>query len=140
MIINKNLVTNKEYKLFKPNHLFDDNKDQKGYEDWKSKQTDDNGYGLAVFRYAETWADLMETQLKVGFTVEEIADKTSHQADTEGITGFMYGMAVSILSLHWEYGEELKTWHNNKYEYKGDGVVNPAILTINKKGDNNIDR
>jgi hypothetical protein len=25
MIINKNLVTNKEYKLFKPNHLFDDN-------------------------------------------------------------------------------------------------------------------
>ena len=45
----------------------------------------------------------------------------------------MYGCAVSILSECWEYGEELRKWHNKKYNHGGDGVVNPAVLTI--KGD-----
>lgn len=26
--------------------------------------------------------------------------------------------------------EELRKWHNKEYNYEGDGVVNPAILTI----------
>ena len=58
------------------------------------------------------------------------ADKLSHEADTEGITGYMYGCAVSILSQCWKYGEYLRKWHNKEYNYDGDGVVNPAILTI----------
>lgn len=53
-----------------------------------------------------------------------------HEADTEGITGYMYGCAVSILSQCWKYGEYLRKWHNKEYNYDGDGVVNPAILTI----------
>lgn len=56
--------------------------------------------------------------------------KTSHDADTEGITGFMYGCAVNILAHVWEHGEELRRWHNGEYDYDGDGVVNPAILTV----------
>lgn len=65
--------------------------------------------------------------------IVENAEKLSHEADTEGITGFMYGCAVSILAQCWEYGEELRKWHNKEYDYDGDGVVNPAILTAGKK-------
>ena len=42
----------------------------------------------------------------------------------------MHGMAVSILSRHWAHGDELKDWHNKKYNHKGDGVVNPAVMTL----------
>lgn len=59
------------------------------------------------------------------------ADKLSNEADVEGITGFMYGCAVSILSQCWEYGEFLRKWHNRKYNYyDGNGIVNPAVLSI----------
>lgn len=94
-------------------------------------------YGHAVFTFAERWAELMEKDIYVcgGPTAAAIAmfKKRSDQADTEGITGFMYGCAVSILSDCWEYGEILRKWHNKKYGYEGDGVVNPAILTISAK-------
>ncbi|MBL4951029.1 hypothetical protein JK635_02090 [Neobacillus sp. YIM B02564] len=103
-------------------------KDAKTYEDWKAKQKDD--YSLACFRYAEKWADLMESEIDSGAKVKDIADRTSHEADTEGITGFMYGASVSILSQCWLHGEELRKWHNKEYEYEGDGVVNPAVLTV----------
>ena len=105
-------------------------KDIKAYEEWKANNTDP--YGSTVFRYAERWADMMEERITKGEKIEDIAKELSHKADTEGITGFMYGCAVSILSQCWEYGEELRKWHNKKYNYNGDGVVNPAILKISK--------
>jgi hypothetical protein len=104
-------------------------KDLKVYKNWKTKNTD--AYGACIFRYAERWADMMEEKIKDGEKIKDIADKLSHEADTEGITGYMYGASVSILAQCWEYGEELRKWHNKEYDYKGDGVVNPAILTIN---------
>ena len=66
-----------------------------------------------------------------GKTVAEIADQTSKNCDIDLITGFMYGCAVNALSQCWTYGEELRKWHNNDYGYEGDGVVNPAVLTVN---------
>ncbi len=104
-------------------------KDVETYEDWKAKQNGD-GYGLACFRYAENWANLMEEEMKNGAKIKDIADRLSHEADTEGITGFMYGASVSILTQCWEHGEELRKWHNKEYDYEGDGVVNPAVLSI----------
>lgn len=62
--------------------------------------------------------------------IVENAERLSHEADTEGITGFMYGMAVSILAQTWEYGELLRKWHNKEYNYEGEGTVNPAIITV----------
>lgn len=106
-------------------------KDVEVYEDWKAKNTD--GYGMGIFRYAEKWADLMETEIEKGAEVKDIADRLSHAADTEGITGYMYGASVSILSQCWEHGDELKKWHNKEYDYEGDGIVNPAILTVKTK-------
>lgn len=104
------------------------------YTDWYDKNSD--GYSRACFTYAERWAELMEKKIEeIGDARETIikyADDLSHEADTEGITGFMYGCAVSILSQCWEYGEELRKWHNKEYNYDGDGVVNPAVLKVGK--------
>ena len=60
---------------------------------------------------------------------EEILRRLA-EVNKEGITGFMYGAAVSILSQCWEYGEYLRKWHNKDYGYDGDGVVNPAVITV----------
>lgn len=93
-------------------------------------------YGHAVYTFAERWADLMEKKIETTGdpekTIAENAKRLSRKADTEGISGFMYGCAVSILSSCWEYGEILRKWHNKEYDYEGDGVVNPAILTVSK--------
>jgi len=103
----------------------------------KGLKNNQDPYGLAVFEYAERWADMMEAGIKDNqdLTVSEFidiyADRLSHDADTEGITGFMYGCAVSILSQAWIYGEELRIWHNKQYGVENsDGVVNPACLVI----------
>ena len=89
-----------------------------------------DGYSRAVVAYMKRWADLMEEKMDGGEKLIDIAKKTSHEADVEGITGFMYGCAVNALSQLWEHGEELRKWHNKEYNYNGDGVVNPAIISI----------
>ena len=87
-------------------------------------------YGNAVYEYLIRWADMMEDRMLKGETISDMAEETSYEADTEGITGFMYGCAVNILSQTWEYGEELRTWLNSPYGYKGEGTVNPAVLSV----------
>jgi len=110
-----------------------------GMEEEYQKGLDNNQdpYGKAVYTYAERWAELMEKDINAcgDVTAAVIAnfEIRSREADTEGITGFMYGCAVHILSACWEYGEILRKWHNKEYGYEGDGVVNPAILTIKAK-------
>ena len=103
----------------------------KNKEGWERFVTINNDpYGSGVVGYAERWANMMEQEMESGKPLIEIADATSNKADTEGITGYMYGCAVSILSQVWEHGEELRKWHNKEYGYDGDGTVNPAIITI----------
>jgi hypothetical protein len=104
----------------------------KNKEEWDQIVTINNDpYGSCVVRYAERWANMMEQEMESGKPLIEIADATSDKADTDGITGYMYGCAVSILSEVWEHGEELRKWHNKEYGYEGNGTVNPAIITIN---------
>lgn len=105
------------------------------YRNWYSKNSDP--YGRASFTYAERWAELLENAIENSTdepmkVIVDNADRLSNEADVEGITGFMYGCAVSILSQCWKYGEELRKWHNKEYNYDGEGVVNPAVLTISK--------
>ncbi len=106
------------------------------YAEYKVKNSDP--YGGAVVQYAERWADQMESKLAEGSAVPAIAKETSHSADTEGITGFMYGCAVQSLSNFWEHGEELRRWHNldtqigteGEAANESGGTLNPAILNI----------
>ena len=92
-----------------------------------------DGYSAGVVTYARRWAKYMQYLMKKhNKDLVLIADEASKVADIEGITGFMYGCAVNTLSQLWKYGEELRKWHNKDYGYEGDGVVNPAILTVSK--------
>lgn len=101
------------------------------YNDWKNKNTD--SYGATIFEYAEGWAKLMQAEILKGKQVVECAESTSFQLGFLGITGFMYGAAVAILAKCWRYGEDLRKWHNKEYNHEGNGVVNPAILTVSNK-------
>jgi hypothetical protein len=110
-------------------------KDQQAYDEWKANQKGDP-YGLACFSYAERWASMMEAEMEETPEADfaELAKRLSNKADVEGITGFMYGMAVNVLSKCWVNGELLRRWHNGEYnvseEQAKGGVVNPAIINI----------
>lgn len=107
---------------------------KKGQEENWNKFVEINSndfYSAGVVNFAKTWAELMEEKIESGKALKDIADGCANKADEGiGITGFMYGCAVSALAQRWEYGEELRKWHNHEYDYEGDGVVNPAILSI----------
>ena len=62
--------------------------------------------------------------------ISDIWDNCSNLADIEGVTGFMYGAAASIISHVWKHGEEFRKCYNAKWNYSGEGTVNPAVLTI----------
>jgi hypothetical protein len=98
----------------------------------------DDAYSYATIKYACTWGNLMEKLMSEENTLEDIWEKASHDADTEGITGFMYGFATKILCEFWKHGEELRCLHNRNVQIgdegekanKNGGVLNPALLNI----------
>ena len=103
--------------------------DEKRWNEFKDANTD--GYGGAIVDYAQRWARLMQARMAGGQELEDIAQATADEADTDGITGFMYGAAVSTLSKCWKHGDRLNRWHNRKYGVEeSNGTVNPAIVTI----------
>ncbi len=108
-------------------------------EGWaKFRENNTHPYGKAVVDFAERWADLMEQRLNAGAKLEDIAKETMRQADTDGITGFMYGCAVAALAHGWIHGETLRRWHNLDTQIGHEGeranekgtVLNPALLNI----------
>ena len=112
--------------------------DEEGWQKFKDNNTDP--YGGAVVTYSERWARLMQVEVAAGKPLADIADATSQEADLEGITGFMYGCAVSTLAKVWKHGEELRRWHNIKTQIRDEGqkandsggVLNPALLSVGK--------
>jgi len=115
----------------------------KDKESWEAGlKNNQDSYGGGVYKFAEKWANLMEKKLEEGKEFQDFAKETSHDADTDGITGFMYGAAVSVLSNCWEHGEELRLWHNLDTQIGNEGekanksgsVLNPALLNISAKG------
>ena len=110
--------------------------DPQGWE--ATVKANDDPYGAAGVRYAATWANMMEAEIASGAKLADVAKRTSHDADTDGITGFMYGCAVSILSQVWKHGDELRRWHNldtqigteGERANESGGTLNPALLSI----------
>lgn len=110
--------------------------DEKGWNEFKENNKDP--YGNACVEYAEGWAKLMQVEFAAGKKINDCAQKTSFELGFLGITGFMYGCAVSMLSQCWKYGEALRMWHNLKTQIKDEGekanesggVLNPALLSI----------
>jgi len=105
----------------------------------EGRKNNTDGYGNAIFEYAERWANMMDAHIANGKILSgDDIKEMSHQANTEGITGFMYGAAVSILSDVWIHGEQFRRWSNRDIQmnHEGDkandtgGVLNPALLCI----------
>jgi hypothetical protein len=113
---------------------------------WKKCQDNNqNGYGKTINDFAERWANEMEvhlsplvSDLQIAEALDQRARDCERIADIEGITGFMYGAAVSTLAGVWKYGEHLRRWHNKKTQIgtEGDeanesgGTLNPALPSI----------
>lgn len=110
--------------------------DQAAWDHFAAINTD--SYGSGVVRFAQRWAELMEARIAAGEALEDVAKATSNEADTEGITVFMYGVAVSSLAQMWVHGEELRCWHNlamqrgteGEAANESGGVLNPALLSV----------
>jgi hypothetical protein len=113
-------------------------KDAEGWRKANEANPPSEPYGHRVMIYAEDWANFMERDMAAGQTLEACAARTSQEADTDGITGFMYGCAVSTLAAVWKHGEALRRWHNLKTQIGTEGeranasggVLNPALLNI----------
>jgi len=116
---------------------------EEDYAKWFAKN--DDRYGRRCFTYAQDWAGLLEKRIPEDATDAQItrifvdhADEDSHTADTDGITGFMYGAAVAILAKAGVYGDLLRRWHNLKTQIgtegeeanRKGGTLNPALLNI----------
>lgn len=95
-------------------------------------------YSAGVIAFTALWGRLMEGQLAAGKTVADCAKAMSSLADTDGITGFMYGCAVGLLAKFWVHGEALRRWHNldcaigseGEKANESGGVLNPALLKV----------
>ena len=106
--------------------------------EWEKGLACQGPYGQAGYRFAQRWADAMELAMAHGDTVAACYEDAGHEADTEGITGFMYGCAVSVLANVWKHGENLRQRHNLDTQIGREGekanktgaVLNPALLTI----------
>jgi len=106
--------------------------------EWDAGLAAQSGYGAAIYHFAERWANLMEQRMGDGATLEDVAKPASHDADTDGLTGFMYGVAVSVLSQTWVRGDELRRWHNLDIQIHDEGekanetgaTLNPALLSV----------
>jgi len=111
------------------------------YANYKKKNgpnADPVGYSYGVIKFTERWAELMEAAITNGAKLEDVAKQCSRSADTEGITGFMYGCAAAALAHFWVYGEQFRLWHNldtqigteGEAANKSGGILNPALLHL----------
>lgn len=108
--------------------------------DWeRGLASNTDPYGRCCYLFAADWAARMEKELAEGKTVAAIAKDTCREADRKhGVTGFMYGVAVGLLSHCWQHGEELRRWHNldtqvgteGERANESGGVLNPAVVNV----------
>ena len=96
------------------------------YKDWYRMNTY-NGRTPYVFDCAEQWAEMLEKLIENSDeSVAEVIAKHAGLTSIETVHNLQpvgYCWAVDILSHCWVYGEELRVWHNKKYNYNGCGVI-----------------
>ena len=78
-------------------------------EEWERVvEINRDAYSKATVRYCLRWANMMEDEIKAGNELtKDTISKTSHQADDEGVTGFMVSWALGALKRFWLYGDML---------------------------------
>ena len=88
--------------------------DAEKYENIKNDIGGGHGYGSAIFQYAERWANMMEKEIQKGANVKDIAQRSSDDAHTPDISGYMQEESTNILCEHWKYGNDLKEWQSKR--------------------------
>lgn len=71
-------------------------------------------YVQAILRYAARWAAAMEREMAAGKQLDDIAERTGHEADLEGISGLMASIATTVLVRVWEHGSALSEWQERR--------------------------
>lgn len=92
-----------------------------------------DGYSKAVVDYGEQWMAVMERDLSSGAEITpEFVIAASHEADTDGVTGYMSGAAASAITHFWRHGDAFREAYNKHWgvDSNAQGTVNPAILTF----------
>lgn len=116
---------------------------------WKTfREVNTDPYGAGCVSYAESWALLLEEaidraravlgEIDPAVVIRDQAKALSHEADYDGITGFMYGAAVAMLAQCWVHGDALRRWHNLDTQIGSEGVranesggvLNPALISV----------
>ena len=109
-------------------------KDKKLWVEWVEKNTD--AYGLCCVNVARRVMELLDedlTPLHDGYypdihTPHGLICKADDDIKAGGITGFMAGCVAQMVSQCHDRGEEFRIIWNG--EYKGEGTVNPALITV----------
>lgn len=111
-------------------------KDEDGKKFWDNSLNDaKEDYGcMCVVNFAKRWALAMQKLIaEEKLTVSEAAEATCCDSEICGdISGLTYSTAAFLLSRSWKYGNEFLKWHNGKYGYSGNGIVNPAGFTLSR--------
>lgn len=87
-----------------------------------------------IYQFAAFWTLEMEHRIAKGEKIADIARECEMAVYEKypkiDMTGSMYACAVAMAAHYWIYGDELREWHNQKYGYNGDGVVNSTIVSF----------
>ena len=118
-------------------------KNEKLWNDYVEKNQD--SYGGCCVNVAIQVMELLDkdpTPLHSGYspdihTPHGLICKADKDIDAGGITGFMAGSVAYMISGCHERGEEFRKAWNGDYGYEGEGVINPALVTVATKGDDN---
>ena len=105
---------------------------EKEYKDYCNEHS--TGGSKLCLEYSERWAELLEQEIDqtddVMKCITDNADRLSLKADTIGISGFMYRYSINILSHYWKYGDYLKKWHENEYNFDNNkNDINKSVTS-----------
>lgn len=76
---------------------------------WEQAATNNQDpLGARVMKFAHDWAVLMEARMAEGESLPDVIEECGRIADYDGITGFMYACAKSLLVQAWEHGAALQ--------------------------------
>ena len=109
------------------------------WKKWEEGNKDDYGKAcVAVAREVMRLLDEDETPLHTGYfpdvnTTHGIICEAEHNIEAGGITGFMAGAVAQMIFECHSRGEEFRKIWNEPYNPDAEGVVNPALVTIEVK-------
>ena len=104
---------------------------QKKWNNLVEKNKD--SYGKACVDTARKVMEYLDKEKN--FDCHDLICRADKEVNAGGLTGFMAGVVASMVSQLHSRGEEFRKKWNKDYgvDENKEGIVNPALITINKK-------